>query len=177
MRCVKKPVDASLPARRKRTWRFVRPHEQATGVAYHFKQYEAKMTEPGIAELEMELLDEPVIFAAGSPGRPIKSLERIRKRLGRCYELAAKVMLNEAESDRFTLIHGTVGGLGHAWIELGDGRIYDTTLNRYYPSGQYLKAALAVHRYSRSEVIRMVSMSCVYGPWTDDERHKAAALP
>ncbi len=36
----------------------------------------------------------------------MKSLSRVRKRKGRCYELAFKVMLKEPGAEQFTLIHG-----------------------------------------------------------------------
>jgi hypothetical protein len=74
----------------------------------------------------------------------MESLKRIRKRHHRCYELALKVMLDEPEADRFTLVHGTyvVGGVlrtGHAWIELDDGRIYDVVSDNYEPADQETK--------------------------------------
>jgi len=108
------------------------------------------------------------------------SLKRIRKRQGRCYELALKVMLYESESDSFTLVHGRVenienGRFGHAWIELNNGLVYDTSANRYTPAGQYATENKAVvdHRYSRAEALGLACLSHNCGPWTDDERREA----
>jgi hypothetical protein len=36
----------------------------------------------------------------------MKTLKRVRKTGGRCYELAGKIMLNEPGAERFTLVHG-----------------------------------------------------------------------
>jgi hypothetical protein len=48
----------------------------------------------------------------------MKTLQRIRKRQGRCYELAGRVMLNEDGSETFTLVHGVVSS-GFAWWRIG----------------------------------------------------------
>jgi hypothetical protein len=69
----------------------------------------------------------------------MKSLKRIRKRhrrgYGRCFELAIKAVHEEPGADRFTLVHGTFALASerypHAWIELGDGRIYDAVTDTY----------------------------------------------
>jgi len=59
----------------------------------------------------------------------MKSLAKIRKRLSRCYELAAKAMLYEPGADQWVLVHGSGVNpdhgvrLHHAWIELNDGRV------------------------------------------------------
>jgi len=110
----------------------------------------------------------------------MKSLARIRKRNGRCYELAARAMLYEPDSDQFTLVHGSAahpdhGGrrLNHAWIELDDGRtIYEPVTDSRQPAA-YLAATyqlLVDHRYSRQEACALMSATRNYGPWTEAER-------
>jgi hypothetical protein len=127
----------------------------------------------------------------------------LRKRQGRCYELAGRAMLDEGESDAWMLVHGRLslavvlgkagtltgrvcarqkqlmeqGWYDHAWIELDDGRIYDPVLNSYMPTDQYVAKWRAVvdHRYSYKEFIDLVNVSHNSGPWTDDERRAAAA--
>jgi len=111
----------------------------------------------------------------------MKSLARVRKRDGRCYELALTVMLNEPGAEQFTLVHGTVRSLsydpplriGHAWIELGDGRIYDPAADRYEPPKRWWKQARVQHRYGRSDVAHLVAMFAHNGPWNDEERKRA----
>jgi hypothetical protein len=104
----------------------------------------------------------------------MKSLARIRKRQGRCYELAARVMMDEVGADQFTLVHGYCHTrfFGHAWIELGDGRVFDPVLDVTWSADEYAKrlGAEAEHRYSQMEFAKLMSATRVYGPWTDDER-------
>jgi hypothetical protein len=111
----------------------------------------------------------------------VKSLKRIRKRQHRCFELALKAMLDEPGADRFTLVHGSVAPASlryeHAWIELGDGRIYDAVTDTYEPTDQFMAENRAVveYRYSRLEACRVCGVAHVWGPWTDDERRDAEA--
>jgi hypothetical protein len=37
----------------------------------------------------------------------MKSLQRIKRRHGRCYELAARAITEEPGAEQFTLVHGT----------------------------------------------------------------------
>jgi hypothetical protein len=120
----------------------------------------------------------------------MKSLARIRKRQGRCYELAVTVMLGEAEADQWVMVHGRLklakafgrpgleGWYDHAWIVLDDGRIYDVVHDHYSSSEQYRArwGAVADHHYSQSDTSRLIDVSRNYGPWTDAERAKAAEL-
>ena len=59
-------------------------------------------------------------------------LRRVRKRQGRCYELASRVVLRERGSG-WTLIHGHLHAkvpsvpYSHAWLER-DGEVYDRGL-------------------------------------------------
>jgi len=106
----------------------------------------------------------------------MKSLVRITKRQGRCYELACNVMLDEPGAKRFTLVHGNIfnvwGRIDHAWIEVGNGLIYDPTHNRYETAAEFMiRNRAEVHaRYSQREADRLVSVTGNVGPWTDIER-------
>jgi len=115
----------------------------------------------------------------------MKSLAKIRKRKHRCYELAATVMLFEPGADRFTLVHGRISPvqdrpgwrIGHAWIELNNGCIYDAVEDSYESAERYMarKRAIAEQRYSHLEVINMTNVTRNYGPWFDEERAAATA--
>jgi hypothetical protein len=83
-------------------------------------------------------------------------------------------MLFEPDAERFTLIHGRISQInhddyliGHAWIELYDGRVYDPVLNKYMPSDEYAKLRRSVieRRYTKSEAMRISAMAGHYGPW------------
>lgn len=93
----------------------------------------------------------------------MKSLARIRNRKGRCYELAYRVMLFEPGADKFSLVHGHLrtDSYAHAWIETGEGKVYDEYAQRF--------AAVADHRYSQKQTIRLGLATEVYGPWTEAE--------
>jgi hypothetical protein len=110
----------------------------------------------------------------------MKSLARIKKRQGRCWELAMMAMMREPEADRFTLVHGSIllawqtetdARIRHAWIELSDGRIYDPVKDSYEPAEQYMtkNRALVEHRYSRVEAARVCTEAKHSGPWTDPD--------
>ena len=97
----------------------------------------------------------------------METLKRIRKRQGRCYELAYRAMLYETGAEKFTLVHGTIRDwIGHAWIELGDGRVYDPVLNTYFLAVEYIAAmrAVAERRYNHIEAMRMAKHGNS-GPW------------
>ena len=105
--------------------------------------------------------------------RSMRGLARIRKRDGRCYELALKAMLLEPEADRWTLVHGRVWRgipgelIDHAWIELDDGRVYDPVKNTYMPGRQYrlMRKVVEVRRYTKQEAMALCAEAKHYGPW------------
>jgi hypothetical protein len=94
----------------------------------------------------------------------MKSLKRIRKRAGRCYELALKVMTEEPGAEKFTLVHGR-GPLGvpHAWVETGDGRVYDAVADSYTPIDEY--QCSAERRYTQAEARQAMLENRTSGPW------------
>ena len=111
----------------------------------------------------------------------MKSLAKIRTRLSRCYELAAKAMLYEPGADQWVLVHGSGVNpdhgvrLHHAWIELNDGRVYHADTDVYEPTDWFMThyQVQVEHCYSRPEAVRLMANTRNYGPWTDDERRAA----
>jgi hypothetical protein len=101
----------------------------------------------------------------------MQTLKRIRKRKGRCYELAMKVMLDEPGAEKFTLVHGRVmtdREIGHAWIIVDDGRVYDPVLDRYFDPAKYadIYCATGEVSYTKKEAgQRCIDAGCHYGPW------------
>ena len=92
----------------------------------------------------------------------MRSLKRFRNRAQRCFELAFLAMMREPAAEKFTLVHGTIrsahfGSVVHAWIEIGDGRIWDPVTDVYMPTDEYLKkhGAVVERRYTRAEAARM----------------------
>ena len=100
----------------------------------------------------------------------MKCLSRIRNRNrnGRCYELTVKAMLHEPGADQFTLVHGEIDGrsgrMPHAWIEIGDGRIYDPSTNNYWPADEW---GVPIARYTRREMADQMRKHGHSGPWHD----------
>jgi len=101
----------------------------------------------------------------------MKSLKRFRNRQHRCYELSFIATTQEPDAEKFTLVHGHIHiygvPVGHAWIETGYGRIYDTFLDCYMPCEQYVAehGAVAERRYSLKRMAELVSTTRHSGPW------------
>jgi hypothetical protein len=99
----------------------------------------------------------------------MQSLKRIRKRWGRCYELAWKVMAYEAGAKDFRLVHGKIVVHGvpidHAWIALPDGRIYDPVFDEYSAPQDYAKRYTAEVTYTQKETMHNVATHRHYGRW------------
>ncbi len=114
----------------------------------------------------------------------MKSWARKRKQIGRCYELSGMAMINEPGAKDFVLVHGSIvddldgGRIGHAWIELYDGLIFDAVQNTYETAERYIERmqAVAEHRYAHLEACRLMSVAGHYGPWTDAERQHTAEV-
>jgi len=102
----------------------------------------------------------------------MKCLALIKRRQGRCYELAYRAMLYEPGAEQFSLFRAAqLPGAGemiapHAWVELDDDRVYDPVRDKYYTADEYAERYLAVaeRRYSRVEAMRM-AVHGRYGPW------------
>ena len=115
----------------------------------------------------------------------MKSLAKIRKRQSRCYELAARAMLYEADSDQWVLVYGSGVNpdhgtrLRHAWIELNDGRVYHADADVYEPTDWFMThyQVQVDHRYSRAESCALMAATRNCGPWTDEERAANKSAP
>src|SRR5262245_299665 len=118
-------------------------------------------------------------IANNETDQKMQSLRRVRKRQGRCFELAFKIMFEEPGAERFTLIHGGVcfqhpaseNMVAHAWVELGDGRIFDPVLNEYMSRSAYTAKMHAVieRQYNRLQAIKLMAETRHTGPWHTTE--------
>jgi hypothetical protein len=94
--------------------------------------------------------------------RPLWSLSRVRKRQGRCYELAMTAAVRQT---KLRVVHGRIlihgHRLGHAWVLLPDGRAYDPVKDRFL-AGQ----EITVERiYTAKEAAKALLAAGHYGPW------------
>jgi hypothetical protein len=100
---------------------------------------------------------------------------KARKRGGRCYELAARALLNLPEDTDWQLVHGIVTGtsdlvrMDHAWL-MRDELIWDAVKDERYPAAYYLTLGDAeiVAQYSRLEMCKEIARSGHYGPWVEN---------
>jgi len=103
---------------------------------------------------------------------PACRIPRLRKRAGRCYELALRGVLRGArEGEEWTLVHGTCRGIagstvGHTWLERG-GVVYDPVRDQQFTAEEYATTygAASVVRYSSREAATAGGMAGNYGPW------------
>lgn len=93
-------------------------------------------------------------------------------RLGRCYELAGRHVA--FSSDDEVLVHGTIQGggnprIGHAWVELPSGKIYDPVLDQEFDPEVHKSffSAQEEERFTQDEVQRMISDHGHWGPWDE----------
>lgn len=102
---------------------------------------------------------------------PTCRIKRIRKREGRCYELAMRGCLQAPE---WELVHGECnsragsGKIGHAWLEF-DGEAYCPVLDTAMPTGEFLRTlgARSHARYPSEEAAVLLLRSGHYGPWDE----------
>ncbi len=93
---------------------------------------------------------------------------------GTCYSDAWRYVARHTE-DHPVLVHGTVvgihGRMGHAWVELPDGTVYDAAsqvmmlIEKYYS----LVDPIVEDRYTADEAMHMLSVGR-HGPWNAEER-------
>lgn len=109
------------------------------------------------------------------------------RRLGRCYELSAKHVL-EYHDD--VLVHGIVmdpSGMGkyitiaHAWIEFQDGtQVYDPVMDQTFLKEVYYQIyeAKAEATYTLKQLCPLLVTTKHYGPWhTEDPHHGNTPRP
>ena len=104
-------------------------------------------------------------------GSPTCRIPRLRKREGRCYELALRGCLKASE---WELVHGECidkfgNRIGHAWLEF-DGEAYCPVLDNCMASVFFYKKlqATTITRYSMIEALIMHLHHQHAGPWHDE---------
>jgi len=107
---------------------------------------------------------------------------RAKKRVGRCYELAARALLELPPETRWQLVHGFFSGSnvtrhGHAWL-MRNELVWDPVANKLFLKAGYLKTGGAeiVAQYSRSEAVANKLRSRSFGPWEDVLLARGAAI-
>jgi hypothetical protein len=97
----------------------------------------------------------------------------IKSRLGRCYELSARFVVDHRDA---TLVHGSIEGMGHprnphAWVLLPSGDIFDPVLDSEMSADAW--AAFASPRvertFTRDELVPLLVEFGHWGPWPASE--------
>jgi hypothetical protein len=88
-----------------------------------------------------------------------------KDRAGKCFLLSLVVVLFEPGGDGFVLCHGTVDGMKHAWVDTGDGNIFDPVLDRSMSADSYLEHAVVEHKYTRRQARQIANEFSTCGPW------------
>lgn len=94
---------------------------------------------------------------------------------GTCYEDAWRFVIKEEEGD---LIHGSVESkgkrIGHAWVELPTGFIWEPETGRYFTREAFNIATSPIeeHRYTVEEAAIMLARVGKHGPWTGEEKQR-----
>jgi hypothetical protein len=99
-------------------------------------------------------------------------------RLGRCYELAGKYVIDHGG----TLVHGQIQGaglppLGHAWVKSPDGKsVWEPTSGHTYTSAAFerLYHGKELATYSKVEAAAQMLETKIFGPWDSDAEVKEA---
>jgi len=92
---------------------------------------------------------------------------------GRCYELAAKYILNQWEGD---LIHAAVWSdkqqrmIDHALVETDTGWIYEPVTETYHERTPFFRrySISEIKRYTKDEMTEMLCQKMTYGPWAPE---------
>ena len=105
---------------------------------------------------------------------------QIEDRLGECYTLSGRYVLDHPDA---VLIHGSVNGNKHSWVETtttipdnttGKGYkieiVFDPVLEKEYPKEYYYKElnAKVIKKYSHEEVIKTMLQYNHWGPWNEE---------
>lgn len=96
----------------------------------------------------------------------------------RCYEIAYKALTDEPEPG-LLLVHGTIvqihARIGHAWLILPDGRVYDPVLNRCFSGREYVGRFEAIPEctYTLEQAAQAALHHRHLGPWAENCDTKA----
>ncbi len=98
--------------------------------------------------------------------------------VGSCYDQAGKFMLNavllpDDKVEQLRLVHGAIGNkettamLGHGWVEIGEGIVFDGVMQKFYNKEAYYRELQAVpeQTYTRQEAFDKMKKIRMYGPW------------
>jgi hypothetical protein len=124
-----------------------------------------------LAQLRLAIRKQRTLDALKRLQPPLPPRIRVRNRKGRCYELAARGILETGDGKNWTLVHGTItasdGIVGHAWLEQA-GWAYDPVLDRLSQVSTYrmMRGAKTKRRYSAPEAAGMMVQHKSFGPWT-----------
>lgn len=103
-----------------------------------------------------------------------------KENLGQCYILSGRYVMSHSDS---TLIHGSVNGNNHAWVEMiknipdnttgGEYPlevVFDPVMGEEYPKEYYYKElnAQITKQYSSEEVMKTMVQYNHWGPWDED---------
>ena len=102
----------------------------------------------------------------------MRGIGHLKTRAGRCYELAGRLTLANADRPGLVLAHGRVRGrdgsrVDHAWVEVGDA-VYDRTRRDVpYPRAAYRRImdAADVQTFTPREGAEQLSAHGHWGPW------------
>ncbi len=94
-----------------------------------------------------------------------------RSRLGRCYELAGRRVL-QGEG---TLVHGTITNgatarIGHAWVIMEDGSVWEPISDQAMPMLVFVAFfhPEPILSYPREEALSLMARTAHFGPWHED---------
>jgi hypothetical protein len=95
---------------------------------------------------------------------------RRRKRLGKCYEISALYVLENAGA---SLVHGTVAGkfvpvpIDHAWVVTAGGRIFEPATGHVMSAQEYAEYCDPRVRftYTREQMCAHMMETGHFGPW------------
>lgn len=100
-------------------------------------------------------------------------------RRGRCYELAGYALVFASAPEGAILVHGTIDGhepggvgrLGHAWLELPDGTIWEPIFGDLWRADDWTAYADArvERRYTLKQAQRKIVQTEHYGRWHDSQ--------
>lgn len=114
------------------------------------------------------------VVATDGPGFTLPRIKGLRRRAGRCYELAGRSAVDHEE---WALVHGVVsmtGGvrMGHAWVER-DGWVYDHVLDRVMRLEEFKAPPFLAVEWRRWPGGKSVAAAMLdhghWGPWVDTD--------
>lgn len=142
----------------------------------HFEPMAVAPEKQAEAERLAREVDMPIDIVSLSGTKALPTVIPAEQRpIGTCYEDAWRFLIMQEEGE---LVHGTVLSLGkrigHAWVELPSGYIWEPRTASYFTFGGFEAAAepIAEHRYTVEEAAIMAARMKNLGPWDEQERRQ-----